>query len=383
MKMQKLFKGLSLVFAVVGVVAASAVLFILITNFTAVTTFFSVLGLVNTQSLYESDAARLINGATSGVVASLDDPYSRYLDQQTWQDLQIKLEAKFGGIGVYVLQDDEGRQIIVAPIKGTPAYEAGVQNGDVIVGINGESIMSLSQDEVVHLMRGEPGTQLLLTVFRESDGQTHDFKIIREIINVPSVEAKKLDEVPGIGYIKLNQFHALSAREMADSVNLLTREEKVKGLILDLRNNGGGEFDSSIAIASLFLENGAKVVSAKDNYGKETIHEAFGQSVDTPLVVLVNGNSASASEILAGSLQDHKRALLVGEKTFGKGLVQTIFQLPDGGALQLTTQKYFTPNGTDINKIGITPDYVVEMTADDKQDRQLQKAIELLKKQIF
>ncbi|NLB52340.1 MAG: S41 family peptidase [Syntrophomonadaceae bacterium] len=381
--MQRLIKGLSLFFAVVGLIATSAVLFILITNFSAVTTFFSVLGLVNTQSLYESDTNKLINGATSGMVESLDDPYSRYLDQQTWQDLQIKLEAKFGGIGVYVLQDDEGRHIIVSPIAGTPAYEAGVKNGDIIIRINGESIMNLSQDEVVHQMRGEPGTQLLLSVYRESDGQEHEFKIIREIINVPSVEAKNLDDVPGIGYIKLNQFHVLSAQEMADSVNKLLGENKIKGLILDLRNNGGGEFESSIAIASLFLNNGNKVVSVADNYGNETVHEASGQAVDIPLVVLVNGNSASASEILAGSLQDNKRAVLVGEKTFGKGLVQTIFQLPDGGALQLTTQKYFTPNGTDINKIGITPDYIVEMSMEDKEDLQLIKAIELIKKQIF
>lgn len=381
--MRSLIKGLSLFFAVIGAAVTAVVLFFLLTNFTAITTFFSVLGLVNTQSLYETDSTGLIIGATSGVVSALDDPYSRYLDQQTWQDLQIKLEAKFGGIGVYVLQDDKGRQRIVSPIKDTPAYEAGVKNGDIIIRINGESIMNLTQDEVVHQMRGEPGTQLLLSVYRESDGQEHEFKIIREIINVPSVDAKTLDEVPGIGYIKLNQFHNLSAQEMADSMNTLLGTNKIKGLILDLRNNGGGEFDSSIAIASLFLNNDAQVVSVADNYGKETVYTASGQSVDIPLVVLVNNNSASASEILAGALQDNNRAILVGEQTFGKGLVQTVFQLPDGGALQLTTQKYYTPNGTDINQIGITPDHIVEMSLEDKEDLQLQKAIELIKKQLF
>ena len=382
-KMRGLMKGLSLFFSVIGVTATIVVLFLMLTNFTAITTLFSVLGLVNTQSLYESDSAGLIGGATSGVVASLEDPYSRYLDQQTWQDLQIKLEAKFGGIGVYVLQDDNGRQKIVSPIKDTPAYAAGVKNGDIIIRINGESIMNLSQDEVVHQMRGEPGTQLLLSVYRESDGKEHEFKIIREIINVPSVDAKTLNEFPGIGYIKLNQFHTQSAQEMADSVNTLLGEKQIEGLILDLRDNGGGEFESSIAIASLFLDNDEEVVSVADNNNNENAYKASGQSVDIPLVVLVNGNSASASEILAGALQDNKRAVLVGEQTFGKGLVQTIFQLPDGGALQLTTQKYFTPNGTDINKIGITPDYVVELTEQDTQDVQLQKAIELIKKQIF
>lgn len=370
-------------FAIVGVIAAGLTLFLLLTNFAAVTTFFSVLGLVNTQSLYDSDSTGLISGATEGLVASLEDPYSRYLDPQTWQDLESKLEAKFGGIGVYVLQDDEGRHKIVAPIKDTPAFKAGIKNGDIIIGINGESTMNMSQDEVVHQMRGDPGTQLILTVYRESDGKEYEFTIIREIINVPSVDAEVLDEVPGTGYIKLNQFHTLSAQEMADSLNTLIGEQNIKGLILDLRDNGGGEFQASIAIASLFLKNGEKVVSVADSYGNETVHQASGQSVDIPLVVLVNGNSASASEILAGALQDNKRAVLVGEQTFGKGLVQTIFELPDGGALQLTTQKYFTPDGTDINKIGITPDYVVEAGEDDTEDIQLQKAIEIMKKQLF
>lgn len=381
--MRGFIKGLSIFFAIIGGIATALVLLLLLTNFTAVTTFFSVLGLVNTQSLYDSDSAGLINGATEGIVASLEDPYSRYLDPQTWEDLESKLEAKFGGIGVYVLRDDEGRHKIVAPIKDTPAFKAGIKNGDIIIGINGESTMNMSQDEVVHQMRGEPGTQLLLTVYRESDGKEYEFTIIREIINVPSVDAKVLDEIPGTGYIKLNQFHTLSAQEMADSLNTLLGENNIQGLILDLRDNGGGEFQASITIASLFLENGQEVVSVADSYGNETVHQATGQSVDIPLVVLVNGNSASASEILAGALQDNKRALLVGEQTFGKGLVQTIFQLPDGGALQLTTQKYFTPNGTDINKIGITPDYIVEAPEDDTEDVQLQKAIELIKKQIY
>ncbi len=377
------FKGLNIFFSIIGVVVSAVILLLLVTNFAAVSTFFSVLGLVNTQSLYDSNSDSLINGATEGIVASLEDPYSRYLDPVTWQDLESKLEAKFGGIGVYVLQDDEGRHKIVAPIKDTPAFKAGIKNGDIIIGINGASTMNMSQDEVVHQMRGEPGTQLVLTVYRESEGKDYELVIIREIINVPSVDASVLDEVPGTGYIKLNQFHTQSAREVADSLNNLVGENHIKGLILDLRNNGGGEFTASISIASLFLENGQEVVSVADSYGNKKVHQASGQSVDIPLVVLVNGNSASASEILAGALQDNGRAVLVGEQTFGKGLVQTIFQLPDGGALQLTTQKYYTPNGTDINQIGITPDYIVENSEDDTQDLQLQKAVELIKKQLF
>lgn len=234
------FKGLNIFFSIIGVVVSAVILLLLVTNFAAVSTFFSVLGLVNTQSLYDSNSDSLINGATEGIVASLEDPYSRYLDPVTWQDLESKLEAKFGGIGVYVLQDDEGRHKIVAPIKDTPAFKAGIKNGDIIIGINGASTMNMSQDEVVHQMRGEPGTQLVLTVYRESEGKDYELVIIREIINVPSVDASVLDEVPGTGYIKLNQFHTQSAREVADSLNNLVGENHIKGLILDLRNNGGG-----------------------------------------------------------------------------------------------------------------------------------------------
>jgi len=231
-------------------------------------------------------------------------------------------------------------------------------------------------------MRGEPGTQLVLTIYRESDGQEHEFVIIREIINVPSVEDRMLDDKPAIGYIKLNQFHAKSAQEMADALNRLLKDHRMEGLVLDLRGNGGGDFEASIAIASLFLD-GQVVVKEADAKNNETVHQASGEGLDIPLVVLVNGDSASASEILAGALQDNQRALLVGEKTYGKGLVQTIYPLRDGSALKLTTRKYYTPKGTDINDIGIVPDYVVEQEPDAQTDLQLEKAVELLKKEIL
>ena len=382
MRKSKVLRGLNIFFATLGVLVVAGLLFIFITNSTGLGTLASVIGLVKTQALYDIHTPNIIEGATSGVVDALDDPYSKYLDKKTWKDLKERLEAEFGGIGVYVLQDREGRLKVVSPIKGTPAYKEGIKDGDIIIRINGESTMGMTQDDAVHLMRGDPGTQLVLGVYREAANQEYDFKIIREVINIPSVEAKTLDSAGQIGYIRLNQFHSRSAQEMADNVNKLLAEKHIKGLILDLRDNGGGDFDSSISIASIFLD-GEEVVSVADAKGNKNVYRASREKVDIPMVVLVNGNSASASEILAGALQDNKRALLVGQKTYGKGLVQTVYPLRNGGALKLTTQKYFTPDGTDINEIGINPDYTIENNPESDQDLQLNKATELIKEQIY
>ncbi len=381
MRKSRLLNSFKTFFALVGMLVVAGLLYVYITNAAGISTLISVLGLVKSQALYEVNNSQLIQGATAGIVDSMQDPYSKYLDKQTWKDLRERLEAEFGGIGVYVLQDNEGRLKIVSPIKDTPAYREGVKHGDIILRINNKSALNMSTDDAVHLMRGDPGTQLLLGVYRESDKKEYDFRIIREIINVPSVEDKIISEKPRIGYIGLNQFHSRSAEEMKESIDELLEEKKIEGLILDLRNNGGGDFDASIAIASIFLD-GQEVVSVVDRQGNKTVHKAGHGKLDIPLVVMVNGDSASASEILAGALQDNKRALLVGDKTYGKGLVQTVYPLGNGGALKLTTQKYFTPDGTDINEIGITPDFPVKNEANSEEDRQLQKALEIVKKQI-
>jgi len=370
------FKGLNIFFSVLGIMAFLGVAALLIANASGVGTFLSVAGLVKTQSLYEFDSNKALEGATAGIVDVLDDPYSKYLNNKEWADLKSKLEAEFGGIGIYIVQDKEKKLRVVAPIKGTPAERAGLEQGDIIISVNGESTAAMSQDDAVHLMRGDPGTQVILGIYRESESREIEFKIVREIINVPSVEDKVLEQDPRIGYISLNQFHARSAREMTQSVNRLA-EKNVKGLILDLRDNGGGDFEASIAIAGIFLDNKV-VVSVADARGNKTVDRSSKGSIKIPLVVLVNNNSASASEILAGALRDNKRAVLVGEQTYGKGVVQTIYPLRNGGALKLTTQEYFTPNGTDINKIGIHPDYVVQNKAGEDKDAQLEKAITVL-----
>jgi carboxyl-terminal processing protease len=380
LKQSRWFRGIKSFFAILGLLTFLGLVLIFVTNSSGITTFLSVLGLVKTQSLYEIDSHKVIEGATAGVVDSLHDPYSTYLNKTEWEDLKTKLEAEFGGIGIYLVQDNQSRLRVVVPIKGTPAAKAGLKQNDIIVSINGESTVGMSQDDAVHMMRGDPGTQVKLGIYRESESREIDFKIIREIINVPSVEDKIISQNPSIGYISLNQFHARSADEMTAAVNSMIKKQ-AKALILDLRDNGGGDFDAALSISSIFLD-GQEIVSVADARGNKTVHKADAGKVDLPLVVLVNGNSASASEILAGALHDNKRAILVGQQTYGKGLVQTLYPLGNGGALKLTTQKYFTPNGTDINKIGIHPDYVVENNSKENQDLQLQRAIDLLKKQL-
>jgi len=380
LKDNKFIKGITIFFSIFGLLVFLTAGYLATTNWNGWSSMLSVMTLIKAESLYASNGNNMIEGATAGIVASLDDPYSKYLTKSQWEELKLQLDAEFGGIGVYVVEMEGGKLTIVSPIKGTPAAKVGLKDGDIITKINGDSTIGMSQDDAVHLMRGDPGTQLELAVFRPDDGQEHDFSIVREIINVPSVEDKIVSENPLLGYIKLNQFHARSAMEMAASVNRM-EDKKVKGLILDLRNNGGGDFDASLAIADLFLSDMA-VVSVKDSKGKETVHKAGARGSNIPLIVLVNKNSASASEILAGALQDNGRAILVGEKTFGKGLVQTVYPLTDGGALKLTTQKYFTPKGTDINEIGINPDHMVKNPDKGEQDLQLERAMELLKQQM-
>ncbi len=374
-------RGINIFFSTIGVITVISVIVLAVTSSTGLGTLFSVIGLIKAESLYPINMAQMLEGAGAGIVEALDDPYSRYLDRQTYQDLKVKLEAKFGGIGVYVGQDSQGRIMIYSPIRGTPAYKVGVKHGDIIVRINGESMVKMTSDDAAQRMRGDPGTQLELGVYRESEGKELNFTIVREIINVPSVEDKVLDPAVGIGYISLNQFHAHSANEVATSVEKLISGEQVKGIILDLRDNGGGDFNAAVDIAGIFLD-GDTVVSAADGKGNEQVYKASPGKVDIPLVVLVNHDSASASEILAAALQDNQRAQLVGVKTFGKGLVQTVFPLHDGGALKLTTQKYFTPSGTDINEVGITPDYEVQNDPNNNQDLQLDKAVEVLKQRM-
>jgi carboxyl-terminal processing protease len=271
LKNNRVYKGLQHFFALFGVLVFAALIFVFITNAGGIASLVSVVGWVKSQSLYAAQNDRMLEGAMAGIVESLNDPYSKYLNKAQWQELNLQLKAEFGGIGVYVVEMEGGKLGIVNPIKGAPAARKGLKHGDIITRINDKSAANMTQDEAVHLMRGEPGTQLELSIYRPSDKQEYTFRIVREKIDVPSVEDKVLPGQPVLGYIKLNQFHSRSPQEIADSLNRLDAQD-VQGLIVDLRDNGGGDFDAAIAIADIFLED-KDIVSVKDARGRQTIHQ--------------------------------------------------------------------------------------------------------------
>jgi carboxyl-terminal processing protease len=373
---------LKTVLAAWGLVSIILIVFLLATQAKGISTLFSVVGLIKSQSLTSIKTGDMLTGAAAGIVDALKDPYSQYLDVENREKLNERMSGEFGGIGVYILQDENGRLRLIAPIEGTPAYKIGVKHNDIILQVDGESVINMNPDDVSVKLRGEPGTQVSLNVFRESSSQEYDFKINREIISVPSVMAQLVNGNNNMGYVRLSIFQSHSKNEMQEKIDKLLQENNIAGLILDIRDNGGGDFDAATSIASLFLNEEDIVVSVADAKGDKIVHKSNAGRYKIPLVVLVNGNSASASEILAGALQDNNRAELVGETTYGKGLVQTVYVLPDGGALKLTTAKYYTPNGNDIHEIGIVPDEQVAQPPDSDRDLQLDKAVELLKAKI-
>lgn len=344
-------------------------------------TLISVIGLIKTNSLYELDNENMVLGVTSGLVEALNDPYSRYLTPEEWKTQREKIKGEIGGIGIYMLQDEESLIRIISPIKDTPAERAGLQHNDILLSVNDESVMGMNTEDAATIVRGEPGTQLELSVFRESDEKEYTFTIIREIINVPSVSHEMIDEDLCIGYIRVSSFTTHTAEEIVAALNELL-ENDLQGVIFDLRNNGGGDTGSTYDIAGVLLD-GKEIVSIADASGKKRSEYAPAGAINTAIVVLANRNTASAAEIFAGALQDNDRAIIIGEQTYGKGLIQTIYPVKGGGALRLTTNKYFTPNGIDINELGITPDHIVENPKDGSQDLQLERALEIMKKQIL
>ncbi|MBC5829197.1 MAG: S41 family peptidase [Candidatus Eremiobacteraeota bacterium] len=303
----------------------------------------------------------LTQAAIRGMLNSLNDPYTTYLSPHDIQGLQESLSGgNFGGIGVYIIQDPKTNQIIVTPIESMPAARTGVKPGDVVLSVDGKSTKGLKLDEVERLIRGPAGTVVRLITHPLKSMRARGYAITRQVIHVPSVKAKMSD---GFEYVRLLDFGDTSADEVRRAL-LDGKSRGAKGYILDLRDNGGGLLEAAVAISSLFISSGT-IVSIIDRSGTRDTQQARGGSIGaTPLVVLVNKYTASASEITSGAIQDYKVGTLIGTKTFGKGVVQSIYNLPDTSALKITTAKYVTPLGRDIQHKGIQPDVVVEQNTD-------------------
>jgi carboxyl-terminal processing protease len=303
-------------------------------------------------------ANNLINGAINGMLETLD-PHSNYMAPEMYKEMQTETRGTFGGIGFEITIRDKVLTV-VAPIEDTPASRAGIQSGDMILRIDGKSTKDMTLMEAVKLMRGPQGTQVTITVMRQGFPEPKDFTLTRAIIPIRSVRSKTLET--GYGYIKVSQFIERTFPDLENALSKIESQEKpLKGLILDLRNNPGGLLEQAVKVADLFLDSGMIVYTEGRVEGQKMkfFVQKKEKSREFPMIVLVNGGSASASEIVAGALQDHGRAVILGSQTFGKGSVQTIIPLEDGSALRLTTARYYTPKGRSIQAQGIAPDIPV------------------------
>lgn len=315
---------------------------------------------VREQYVDEMEDEELVETAINGMLVSLD-PHSAYLDEDDFEEMQVQTRGEFGGLGIEVTMEN-GVVKVVSPIDDTPAYRAGVQASDYITHLDGESIMGLSLGEAVDKMRGKVGTDIKLTIRRENVAEPVEISITRDIIKIKSVRHEILDET--IGYVRITTFNQNTESGLEKSVKEIKEKvgTQLQGFVLDLRNNPGGLLDQAIAVSDAFLEKG-EIVSTRGRHDYDTKRDnaTGGDIVDgMPVVVLINGGSASASEIVAGALQDHRRAIVLGTKSFGKGSVQTVIPLPGHGAMRLTTARYYTPSGRSIQAKGIEPDITVE-----------------------
>ncbi|MEW6602048.1 MAG: S41 family peptidase [Nitrospirota bacterium] len=331
-------------------------------HYTRIKTFTESLSLIKKNYVEDVDEKELVYGAIKGMLSSLD-PHSSFMPPEAFKEMQIDTKGEFGGLGIQIGMKDKALTII-APIEDTPADKAGVLAGDIIIKIDGESTKDLSLQDAVSKLRGPKGTTVTITIVREGLEKPMDITITRDIIKLKSVKSKVIDE--NIGYIKLTQFQEQSADDLQKALNDLSGKS-VNSLILDLRNNPGGLLKGAVDITSQFLPPGKLVVYIKGRNGEKTDFNTVNGNkyFDYPMVVLVNGGSASASEIVAGALQDWGKAVVLGTQTFGKGSVQTVIPLSDGSALRLTTARYYTPKGRSIQTTGITPDIVVKLQTKD------------------
>jgi len=328
-------------------------------DYESLETFTNILAIVRKNYVDEVNTKELMTGAINGMLNSMD-PHSGYLTPELYKELQMDTQGRFGGLGIEITVRN-GMLTVVSPIEDTPAFRAGIKAGDQIFKIDDEFTKDMNLMQAVKKMRGLKGSKLNLSIKREGVPDLLNFSIVRDTIRVQSVRSRVLEE--GYAYIRLAQFQERSDRDLQKALeNLSSEKGGIKGLVLDLRNNPGGLLTQAVRVADLFLDSGMIVYTEGrlENQKQKYFARKEGSWTEFPMVVLVNGGSASASEIVAGALQDHKRAVILGTKTFGKGSVQTILPLDDNSALRLTTARYFTPKGRSIQATGIVPDIVLE-----------------------
>jgi len=340
--------------------------------------FSEVFGKIKSDYVEDVDDKQLLQDAIQGMLSGLD-PHSSYLDPESFKEVRIGTEGEFGGLGIEVTMEN-GFVKVIAPIDDTPAHRAGVQSGDLIIRLDNTPVKGMSLNEAVRMMRGKPGDEIVLTIIRDGESKPLEIAIERAVIRITSVKSRMLDD--GYGYIRITQFQSGTDQALREKLTLMKEEVggPLKGLILDLRNNPGGVLSGAVAVSDTFLRSGTIVYTKGRGEDSElrfnTTPTDYADGV--PMIVLVNGGSASASEIVAGALQDHKRAIIMGTKTFGKGSVQTILPMQNGAALKITTARYYTPSDRSIQATGIEPDVIVEdlklAKKDDDTDSSLREA---------
>ncbi len=323
-------------------------------------TFTSILTIVQKNYVEDVMTKDLLEGAVNGMLESLD-PHSAYLTPELYKELQVDTKGSFGGLGIEIT-NRSGILTVVSPIEDTPAHRAGIEPGDQIIKIEGEFTKDMSLMDAVKKMRGRPGSKVTISIKREGKADLIDFSITREDIQIQSVKSRDLGD--GYGYVRITQFQERTAENVDEAIGEIAKANggSLRGLVLDLRNDPGGLLSQAVKVTDEFLDSGMIVYTdgRLDNQKQKYFAHKEGSHTDFPVVVLVNGGTASAAEIVAGALQDHKRALVLGTKTFGKGSVQTILPLDDSSAIRLTTARYYTPNGRSIQATGIVPDIVME-----------------------
>ncbi len=384
---RSIFRSIVVLLSLISMMITGVLIFAVVTHLPHLSQAARVIALVKSQALNEVSTAELIKGATVGMIEALDDPYSAYLEPEKFENLKEHIQGTYGGVGLLITVDQDRRLVVVSPFKGSPAHRAGISSGDWILKIGDQDTKELDLTEAANLMQGEPGTSVVLTVLRPEESVPREFELVREIIEIPTVQGEMLPGEDSIAYVNITHFTEQTDKELARTLKEL-QNDGFGGLILDLRSNPGGSLTGAAGVVSYFIPEGpaAYIVSKRETKALKT---QKGKYLNVPLVVLVNRGSASASEIVAGAIKDTGSGILVGENTFGKGLVQTVFPLQGGAAVKLSTAKYLTPAKHDIHAKGISPHEEIKLTPEEEKeilmqgpdpakDPQLKRAVEIL-----